>query len=521
MPTPDAPPPLAVRLCESRGFPHAAERIDRIETHISWVVLAGDYAYKLKKPLDLGFLDFSSLEKRRAACEDEVRLNRRLAPELYLDVVAVTGTEESPRIGGEGPVLDYAVRMHRFDRAKELDRLLREGRLTDAHVDELARLVARFHAQVPAAVDADPWGTAEVALENALANFGHVRSLGPDPDVAERLAGLERWTRETHARLAPAMAARKRDGYVRECHGDLHLANAVLLGGRVVVFDCIEFNPALRWIDVMAEIAFTAMDLHYRGRADLARRFVNGYLEATGDYGGLAVLRFYLVYRAMVRAKIARIRVSQAADDGARARDRHSFVAHLALAEAFAAPAQRALVITCGPSGSGKSFVAARLATTGEWIRVRSDVERRRIAGARAGERSPADAYSAATSERTYARLAELARIVVSAGYPAIVDATFLSSTRRRAFADLARSLGVPFAILAPRTPVAVMRERIVAREAAGADPSEATIAVLEQQLAQFEPFADDETAAVVGVEAGGAIDAAALAAAVAARCAP
>ncbi|MCC7326414.1 MAG: AAA family ATPase [Burkholderiales bacterium] len=514
--------PLAARLREPRCFPHPVHDIERVETHISWVVLAGDYAYKLKKPLDLGFLDFSTLEKRRAACEDELRLNRRTAPELYLDVVAITGTQEEPRIGGDGPVLDYAVRMRRFDRALEFDRLLLADKLLPEHIDELSRLVARFHATVPAAAPSDACGTPEMALANANDNFAHVLALAHAPDIAARLAALRQWTLDTQLRIAPLMRLRQREGFVRECHGDLHLANIVLHEGAVVVFDCIEFNPAMRWIDVMAEIAFTVMDLNHRARPDLAQRFLNGYLEATGDYAGLGVLRFYLVYRAMVRAKIAAIRATQSNDAATSARDHADFRAHLDLAVEFTRADPPAMLITCGPSGSGKSYLAALLAGTGEWIRVRSDVERKRLSGLAAGERSAsapgAGLYATTMNERTYARLAELAATVVEAGYPVIIDATFLERKQRCAFRKLAASLGIGFAILAPQVPVELMRERVQTRAARGADTSEATVAVLERQLEFAQALDADENAATVRIDTSGDIDVEALAVGVAAR---
>jgi hypothetical protein len=493
-----------------------------VETHISWVLLAGDYAYKLKKPLELGFLDFATYEKRLAACIEEVRLNRRLAPEIYLDVMAITGSAEDARIAGQGDVIDHAVRMFRFDRSQELDRLLAAGLLPVERVDELARLVARFHAAVPAAPPEGPYGTPEAALAAPLANFDHLAALEHGAGDVARVAALREWTVATHARLAPLIRERLAGGFVRECHGDLHLANMVLFEDRVVVFDCIEFNPALRWIDVMAEVAFTVMDLLHRGRRDLAQRFLNDYLEETGDFAGLAVLRFYVVYRAMVRAKIAAIRATQETATASRERDRADLLAHLALAEACARAAPPALVVTCGASGSGKSFAARALAGTGEWIRIRSDIERKRLAGLAAAERSGSglgtDLYAGSMTVRTYAQLAKSARIVLDAGYPVVVDATFLSRRLRDAFRGLAAGLEVPFLVLVPQASAATMRARVQARATAGGDPSEATVEVLDRQLADAEPLAPDELPSVVQFDAERAIDAQALADAVAAR---
>jgi len=510
-----ANPPLAVRLAQAGVFPHPAHAPDCVETHISWVVLAGDYAYKLKKALDFGFLDFATLAKRHAACTEEVRLNARLAPTLYLDVVTVTDGPDGPRIGGAGPVVEYAVRMRRFDRTQELDRLLRDGMLPAARIDELARLVAQFHSRIPRATADDAWGRPDTVLANASANFEHVLALEHAPPIVARVTAVQAWTAATHAALAGTLAARKAAGFVRECHGDLHLANMVIHEGRVTVFDCIEFNPALRWTDTMAEIAFTVMDLHHRGRRDLAQRFVNDYLEETGDYAGLAVLPCFLVYRAMVRAKIAAIRAAQATGDTA-AREHADFLAHLALAEAFARPGRPALVITHGASGSGKSHLARLLAETGAWIRVRSDVERKRMAGLSplASSASGVDAglYDAATSERTYARIAALAAEILAAGFPAIVDATFLRRAQRARLRELARDAGVPFAILSAQAGADAMRMRVSARAAAGGDPSEATVAVLERQLAAAEPLGPDEAQAAVMVDTTEAVDAGALA---------
>jgi hypothetical protein len=515
-------PALIERLREPRRFPHPAESVELIETHISWVLLAGDFAYKLKKPLELGFLDFATLARRHAACEAEVRLNRRHAPELYLDVVPVTGPPAAPRIGGPGDAIEWAVRMRRFDCSQELDRLLAHDALPRARIDELAVTVAWFHACAAAASVDSPWGTAETVLAPCLANFERLGRVGEDSEVAGRLARLRAWTLAEHTRLRDTFAARRAAGRVRECHGDLHLANIVLHQGRVVPFDCIEFSDALRWIDVAAEIAFTAMDLRYRGRADLAQRFLDAYLAESGDYALLAVLDFYLVYRTMVRAKVAAIRAGQPdATPEAQRSACDDFLAHVALAEAYVAPRAAALVITHGVSGAGKSVVAGRLVERGPWIRVRSDVERKRLAGLGprdvSADQNRDALYSRAAGERTYARLAEIAATVVAAGYPVIVDATFLERDRRARFADVARRLRVPFAILAVDAPEPVLRERVAARADAANDPSEADLHVLARQLAAAEPLAPDELARALRIASDDARDGEALAARLAA----
>ncbi len=477
-----------------------------METHISWVILTGDYAYKLKKPLNLGFLDFSTLERRHFFCEEELRLNRRLAPDLYLEVVPVTGSIEAPRLGGPGPVIEYAVKMRQFDDAQRLDRVLARGGLDAAQVDALARRVAAFHAGLPPAAADSGFGGADNVAFYARQNFEQIRprlAAGADLDA---LARLEAWTEGEFAVRREAFAARRRDGFVRECHGDLHLGNMVLIAGEPVVFDCIEFNPELRWIDVASEVAFAVMDLEDRGRPDLAGRFLNACLEAGGDYAGLAVLRFYLVYRALVRAKVAAIRLGQPElPEPERAAALAQCREYLALALRFTALARPWLAITRGLSGSGKTTLTLPAVEALGAVRIRSDVERKRLFGLAPGARTssaPGEGiYSRAAGERTYARLAELAESVLRSGFSVIVDATFLERERREAFRALAGRCGAPFAILDFRAPDSALESRVAAREAAGRDASEAGVAVLRRQREAMEPLATDEQGVAIPVD--------------------
>ena len=315
-PTDDSPE-LIRSLADPACYDHAAGPVRVIETHISHVLLTGDYAYKVKKPLDLGFLDFSSLDKRLAACREEVRLNRRLAPDTYLGVVPIAGTPAAPRVNGEGTPFEYAVKMRQFPPDATLDRLDAEGRTDAAMVEAIAATVARFHLEDCAHAPAESaWGTPEKVWQPVAQNF---RQIAPRLETAadrERLDSLFAWSEAEHARLTPLMAARKRDGFVRECHGDLHLGNLAWVDGSLLVFDCLEFNPDLRWIDVQSELAFCWMDLLQRGHPDWAWLLLNLWLEATGDHAGLALLRYYAVYRALVRAKVAAIRSAQTTGAG-------------------------------------------------------------------------------------------------------------------------------------------------------------------------------------------------------------
>ena len=494
---------LVAALTAAQCFPHGVSRIEVIETHISSIILTGEYAYKLKKPVNLGFLDFTTLDARRRCCEDELRLNRRTAPDLYLDVIAISGSLENPIVGATGTAIDYAVRMRQFAPHDTLDCVLRRGGLDAACIDSLAATIAEFHAAIGGAAAASSYGSTATVRAAAIDNFEHIARLAPDPRAGAPLAGLRNWTESEFARTQPVFAGRKMDGFVRECHGDLHLGNVALVDARPVLFDCIEFNDSFRWIDVMNEVAFMVMDLVDHARPGLAFRFLNRYLEATGDYAGIAVLRFYLVYRAMVRAKIALIRARQTDHSVAVTRQSlETFDEYLRLAASLAASRPPALILTCGLSGCGKTTAAQAALEAMGAVRVRSDIERKRLhglgSGARTGSAPGAGPYAAQGTRATYDRLAGLARSMLLAGFPVIVDATFLHRAERQAFRELARAEGARFLILACDAPAAVLRERILARSRTGSDASEATLEVLERQIAGREPLDAGELADAV-----------------------
>ncbi|TAK68327.1 MAG: hypothetical protein EPO19_08695 [Betaproteobacteria bacterium] len=511
---------LIEALRQPARYPHAATRVELLQTHISCVLLAGDYAYKIKKPVNLGFLDFSTLAARRYYCYEELRLNRRTAPGLYLEVVPISGSASAPALGGGGRAIEYALKMRRFAQDALLDRMARRGALAPQHIDALALGLARFHEGIARAGPDVEFGSSGRIFAPALQNFEQLHELvGAKTDLAQ-LARLGDWSAREHAALAAVFDARKRDGWVRECHGDLHLGNIALLDGVPTPFDGIEFSEDLRWTDVMNDVAFLVMDLIDHRLPRLAFRFLNAYLERSGDYAGLRVLRFYLVYRALVRAKVAGMRARQ---PGLVARARRAiereYRRHLYLAEQLAAPRHAALLIMHGLSGSGKTTVAQGLAEALGAVRLRSDVERKRLHGlapeARSGSALDAGLYAPGASERTYTRLAGLAREVLAARFPVIVDAAFLKRSWRERFADIARGAGAAFAIVTCAASPATLRARLALRARAARDASEAGLAVLERQFATAEPLAADETAHALAIDAergAGAAEAAALA---------
>lgn len=494
---------LIAALCEPKCYPHPVQRVDVIETHISCILLTGDYAYKIKKPVNLGFLDFHSLEARRFYCEEELRLNRRTAPLLYLNVVVVTGSESKPVMGGAGPAIEYAVRMRQFPQQALLDRMAQSGTLTPKHLDALARVVAEFHSGIKRAGVVRPYGSPQRVLAPVVQNFDQMQELVKAEPERDLLQKLRAWTGREYTALYALFDARKRGGFVRECHGDLHLGNIALLEDVPTPFDCIEFNEEFHWIDVMNEAAFLMMDLLDHKLRALAFRFLNGYLEITGDYDGMRVLRYYLVYRALVRAKVSCIRAHQphiAAQEKSDAE--RQYRSRLQLAQSLSVHTPRALIIMHGLSGSGKTTIAQTLLESLGAVRLRSDVERKRLHGLEAQTKTDSGLdsgiYAPGENERTYNRLAELACQVIAADYPVIVDAAFLARQQRDLFCRLARVMAVPFVIVSCTAPEPVLRDRLGRREIEGKDASEAGLAVFERQLAAREPLGEDESAHLV-----------------------
>jgi aminoglycoside phosphotransferase family enzyme/predicted kinase len=501
------PPRLVDALRNPACYPHPVQHFALLETHISWVILTGRYAYKIKKPLRLDFLDFSSLAERRHYCEEELRLNHRLAPDIYLKVVAITGDCEAPQIEGNGPAIEYAVKMREFAQADLLEAALARGALTPALLQSLAVKIAAFHAAAPSALMTSGVNTQAGVLEPALDNFKQILALNPDAAESAALERVRDWTLQEHRRHIHVFTRRLAENRVRECHGDLHLGNIVLNRGTPTPFDCIEFNPALRWIDVISEAAFLMMDLEAHGRRDLAYVFLNAYLEASGDYNGAAVLPFYLVERAMVRAKINLLRASQRGlSPEQTTRAAAAFRRYVTLAASYTQHRPGAIIITHGLSGSGKTTLTEPVLAVLGAVRMRSDVERKRLHGlpalAQTGAATAAGLYTSDSTARVYRQLCEHARSIAGAGFPVIVDATFIKRAQRAMFRALAAELGVRFTILNIGAPREVLRTRVASRAARGSDASEATPAVLEHQIATHEALSADELHHAVTLDA-------------------
>ena len=494
---PETPSLLIESLIHGGVF---TEPVELIETHISWVILSGEFAYKIKKPVHFQFADLQTLEQRRQACCDELKLNSQLAPDLYLDVVEITGSDAHPELGGKGPVIEYAVRMKRIDQSALLTHVLERGELTAELIDDLADQVGVFHCQARVVAADDVAGSPQAVEHDVLSNFDELVPYLSGEDAAE-IHMLRKAARHDIDHLKRLIEQRKSDGFVRECHGDMHLGNMFLSDGRVIIFDGIDFNRELRCIDIMNEVAFVMMDLEYRGRGDLAMRFLNRWLEWTGDYDGLDLLPFYLTYRAVVRAKVETLQSQTPCSCGEKCRLQNECSAHLHLASRYANRRPPVLMITHGPSGSGKTTGTQMLIEQYPAIRIRSDVERKRLNGLAPHETSAGRIYDSGNDRATYDRLRALAGCVLESGYSCVVDATFHNPDQRAAFRDLADEFRVPFFILPFTASRAELEERITARQRENADASEATVSVMEMQLADFEPPQNDEARFVTSPE--------------------
>lgn len=496
-------PTLIEKLLEPAAYPHPVGPIKLIETHISYVFLTGPFAYKIKKPCKLEFLDFSTLDRRKHFCAEEIRLNRRFAPGLYLEAVPISGSLRAPHVGGVGEPIEWAVKLVQFDETDRLDARFEAGRLDTAACRGLGEAIATVQAGRAVASAESGHGTPERLRKVFRMNLDEIRR--HRPDAGRRADTIETWLEGRLARDEASFEARIAAGRIRECHGDLHLANLVLLDGHPVAFDSIEFNPDLRWIDVASDIAFLSMDLESRGRPDLAAQVTSAWMEAADDRASATVLSVHCVARAVVRAAVAAIRSAQAdCPPEAVAAAQRECDRYLDLAERLAKASRPLLLVTTGVSGSGKTTLAAECVGAFAAMRLRSDVERKRLfsmpATARPGNDDATRAlYAAETTRRVYERLATLARGLLEAGSSVVVDATCNTRSKRDLFTAVARDTGTRLVWLEIDLPASLLHARVAARAAEGRDPSDATPEILCAQLAAREPIQAAELAPCVG----------------------
>lgn len=498
---------LIASLSQGTVFEHQVSSIEVIETHISWVILTGSFAYKIKKAVNLGFLDFSTLQRRKYFCEEELRLNRQWAPELYLEVVQVCGSQDRPSVAGEGVAIEYAVKMVQFPQGAQLDNQLHAGLLHEKDLYELAETVAGYHGNARIIEYADERESVKKVKVPMLDNFAPV-ARAIDMDLLTR---VQKWTSTSLHELKPDLVKRRKNGFVRECHGDLHLANLVRLSRGIVPFDCVEFSADLRNIDVLSDIAFLVMDLVARARQDLAYAFLNRYLECTGDYDGMRVFGLYFVYHCMIRAKVAAIRSAGRSNAEERRHDIEGLKHNLAVAIRWIeAPAPRLLAMH-GYSGSGKTWLSSQLMTQLPAIRLRSDVERKRLFGldetASSDSKPGMGIYTGASSDRVYEVLLEKAERLLGAGFSVIVDASFLRGADRQSLAALADRQDLEHAILDTSAQRVALEQRLQKRRFGDKEASEADIEILEYQFDTADALTAAELERTVKIATDGDVD--------------
>ncbi|MBS0421247.1 MAG: AAA family ATPase [Proteobacteria bacterium] len=474
-------------LLSPRAYPHPVQEVRLVETHISWLLLTGTLVYKIKRPVHFPFVDLRSAERREFLCHEEVRLNRRFAPGIYLGVSRITADAAGARIDGTGSVLESCVRMRQFDPKQQLDHLLQNGALQPNELFEFGRDLARIHATLPAVDELHDWGQPEAVRAMLLRNFDECTEALGDGVAAALRAQLD-----TAAKSAAGwLTERRLHARVRECHGDLHCSNIVRLEGKLCAFDGLEFDPAMRWIDVADEIAFLLADLAPYDDPTLQQAFLGGYLLESGDYEACRFLHLYQAHRFLVRAKVI-----------ALSREGGSTAAYVEAARRALAAKRPLLILMSGLSGSGKSWLAQRLAPFLGAVHLRSDVERKRLAGMSIGAEAAAapgeGLYTQQRSEQVQEHLLASADALLAGGYTTIVDATFIRHNQRQSFLALAIRLGVPLRIIRCEASEAILEARIDERARKGTDPSDADLAVLQWQLAHEEPFDSEEAGFVL-----------------------
>ncbi|HEY9908575.1 MAG TPA: AAA family ATPase [Thermosynechococcaceae cyanobacterium] len=491
-------PPLIQQMQQPEFYPHAVtEPIDLIQTHVSYVLLTGDYVYKVKKPVNFGFLDFSSLEKRQNFCEEELRLNQRGAAGLYLGVIPLTQAGEAFRLGGDGAVVEFCVKMRQFPQSALFTELFDRGDLTEELLQRLAKTLAEFHAKAEITDEVRSYGEVEAVKLAIDENYAQTAKYIGIAQTQQHFDETKQYTDRLFLEQADLFSQRIADNWVRECHGDVHLRNIALWNDEILLFDCIEFNKPFRFVDVMFDAAYIVMDLDVRDRRDLSNAFLNAYVEQTGDWAGLQVLPLYVSRQSYVRAKVTSFLLDDpSVPESVKQEAAQTAGQYYRLAWEYTQPRQGKLILMAGLSGSGKSTVARQFARQHGAIQIRSDAVRKHLAGVALSAKGGDDLYTPEMTERTYSRLLELGTNLAAQGYTVILDAKYDRATHRQAAIAQAQAHQIPLQILHCTAPLEVLQARIQQRQN---DISDVTAAIVAHQA--MEPFSAEEQALVQTID--------------------
>lgn len=473
-------------------YPHSVNLpIGVIQTHISWVFLTGNYAYKLKKAVNFGFLDFSTMEKRRYFLEEELRLNKAAASDIYLEVLPITKDGDNYSLKGSGDVVEYVLKMHQFPQESLFVNMFDQGLLTRGHLQELGKVVARFHSQCETNDYISSFGTIEQIKKAIDDNYKQTAKYIGTLQSQKQYESTKEFSDRFLQDNTNIFITRIKQQKIRECHGDLHIKNICWWHNKIYLFDRIEFNEPFRYVDVIYDVAFTVMDLDAKGRKDLGNIFLNTYLEETGDWEGAQVLPLYLSRQAYVRAKVTSFLLDDPNISG-KEKQQAAITAsgYYKLAYEYTQNRQGKLILMSGLSGSGKSTLAQQLAQELNGIQIRSDAVRKHLAGIALQERGHENIYSQEMTAKTYQRLLEFGKMLVNQGFTVILDAKYDRVCWREQAIAFAKSDKVPLEIVYCSAPLEVLCDRLNQRNQ---DISDATPDLLAAQQAAFEAFTPEE----------------------------
>lgn len=475
-------------------YPHPTSDFKLIETHLSWVILTGDYVYKIKKPVKFEFVDFSTLEKRQFYCQREYELNHQFAPAIYLEVLPIQGSVDQPNFLGEGPVIEYALKMRAYPQEALMEVQLKKGTIHLTMISSLAKKLAEFHQTTPTMAKASSFGSPTNIYQPIQANFTTIYPLITNKAHYTLLQACERWASQYFEGCKSLIHRRYQAGCIRACHGDLHTGNIAFIDQQPLLLDCIEFNENFRWLDPLNDIGFLTMDLHHKKQMNLANRLINDYFQLTGDYQGLPLLKFYEAYRAMVRVKVSLLRLTQSSlDSTERFTLQQHYESLLELAHSYIKSSLPQTYITCGFSGSGKSTVATYLVDHNLGLHLQADRERKRLAKRDAV--SIDKLYSDNHTQKTYHHLKKLALILLKAGYSPVIDACCLKQWQRELFNQITNHSPI---FIHCQAPFSILIKRIVQRLETQNTLSDADLTVLDKQQTSMEPLSIEEKLTVI-----------------------